>query len=150
MGYTRMEETMENIKELLPQRAGYVFVDQIDQLEHNKVIKGQKHINVDEPWVLGEEDNPIIPGSYLFETMSQFGGLLLFRPEESLENKVYNGYLYRIEQLKFLHHCKPGDTLFVESHCMDRIGNIFHIKTTVFVENKKISEGKFTYVLTKS
>lgn len=141
---------MQDIRKFLPQRTDYLFVDQIDMLDYNKTIKGQKYIKQDELWVLGNEEDPIIPGSYIFETMTQFGGLLLFKSDESFENKIFNGYVYRVDKLKFIRHCKPGDTLFIESNCVEIIGNLFKISTTVRVGNKSIAEGMFTYVLTKS
>lgn len=141
---------MKDISEFLPQKPENIFVDEIDMIEHNKRIMGRKFIKKDERWVIGNDENPIIPASFIFETMSQFGGLLLFKSDETIENKIFNGYVFRVDKLKFLRHCKPGDVLNVESNCVDIIGNLYEINTKVTVDGQNIAEGLFTYILTKS
>lgn len=141
---------MEDILELLPQRPENVMVDEIELIIENRLVRGKKKFTEDEKWLIGNDGNTIISASCIFETMSQFGGLLMFKTGEKKKNMKYSGYIFKIDKMRIHAHCRPGEEIIVESRCVDIVENIYTIYTEMKRGGKKIADSKFTYILTKS
>src|SRR3972149_96028 len=69
----------KQIKEILPHRYPFLFVDRIIyiNLEENEII-GLKNVTVNEPFFQGHFPHvPIMPGVLILEALAQTGGILV-------------------------------------------------------------------------
>ncbi len=98
---------MTDIKEFLPHREPFLFVDRIESATEEQVI-GHRRFTGKEFFFAGHFPGfPVVPGVILIETMAQCGGAGV---------KMVTGnpglfFLAAIEKAKFRHQVKPGDEL---------------------------------------
>ena len=136
------------IKEILPHRSPFLFVDRIVKLEAGEKIIAEKDLSIDESFFTGHfPGNPIMPGVLISEALAQTSGLLLGLTwkdrGKSLDQKKVNLILATIN-MKFSHPAKPGDTLRLESSLKKEYGKLFLFEAAAYVVSKQIAKGTLT------
>ena len=133
------------IKEILPHRSPFLFVDRIVKLEVGEKIIAEKGLSVDEVFFTGHfPGNPIMPGVLISEALAQTSGLLLGLTwkdrGKSLDQEKVNLILATIN-MKFSSLAKPGDTLRLESSLKKKYGKLFLFEAAAYVSSKQIARG---------
>jgi beta-hydroxyacyl-ACP dehydratase FabZ len=133
------------IKEMLPHRSPFLFVDRIVKLEVGEKIIAEKDLSIDESFFTGHfPGNPIMPGVLISEALAQTSGLLLGLTwkdrGKSLDQEKVNLILATIN-MKFSHPAKPGDTLRLESNLKKEYGKLFLFEAAAYVVSKQIAKG---------
>ena len=133
------------IKEILPHRSPFLFVDRIVKLEVGEKIIAEKDLSIDESFFTGHfPGNPIMPGVLISEALAQTSGLLLGLTwkdrGKSLDQKKVNLILATIN-MKFSHPAKPGDTLRLEASLKKEYGKLFLFEAAAYVVSKQIAKG---------
>lgn len=141
---------MHDIRDFLPQKHQQIYVDEITSFKYNTMITGNALIRESESLAIGEPENRVLPGAVVMDVMSQFSGLLIIKPNETMEDKIFNAYLYKIDKLIFFSKCRPKDIINVKCKYIGNIGNFHKIQSQLFVEGRKAAEGRFTYSLTSN
>ncbi|MDR3319233.1 MAG: beta-hydroxyacyl-ACP dehydratase [Clostridiales bacterium] len=97
---------IEEIKQVLPQRDPFLFLDEIGEIGDGK-ITAYYTFKPDNPILAGHlPGNPIVPGILLIEAMAQAGAYwLMTRPE----NKDMFAYLYKVIDFRVKKMIRPGD-----------------------------------------
>lgn len=122
-----------HIHDLIPQRAPFLFVDEVLDLLDNKITTKFK--------VTGEEDffkghfpgRPIMPGVLLQEALFQSAAALLgSRPGAGL------GVVTRVSNGKFKNMVVPGDELHMEVELVETIANAHFCKGKTTVGGKTV------------
>lgn len=132
---------IEKIKEILPHRYPFLFLDKILNLEENKVV-ALKQVTYNEWFFIGHFPNfPIMPGVLMIEAMAQAGGVLICESLK-MEEKDFVPLFLGIEKAKFRKIVKPGDTLIIEAELKNKIGNIFKITSKIKVNEQVVCEGE--------
>lgn len=132
---------IEKIKEILPHRYPFLFLDKILNLEENKII-ALKQVTYNEWFFIGHFPNfPIMPGVLMVEAMAQASGVLIYKNLEIKEKDSVPLFL-GIEKIKFRKIVKPGDTLIIEGELKNKIGNIFKISGKIRVNDQVVCEGE--------
>ena len=119
-----------DIKDLIPQREPFLFVDEIIGKDENKIMTTYK--------VKGTEDffkghfpgNPIMPGVLLQEALFQSAAALMAGIGKG------TGVVTRVQNAKFKNLTKPGDDLNMEVVLIDQIENAYYFKGKTKVDNK--------------
>ena len=102
------------IKKILPHRAPFLFIDEINELGDEYII-GTKHVCEDEYYFKGHFPGaPVMPGVLQLETMAQAGGVLILSTVKNPED--YLTYFLKIDNAKFKNKVVPNEKI------------IFHLK----------------------
>ena len=136
------------IKEMLPHRSPFLFVDRIVKLEAGEKIIAEKDLSIDESFFTGHfPGNPIMPGVLISEALAQTSGLLLGLTwkdrGKSLDQEKVHLVLATIN-MKFSHPARPGDTLRLEASLKKEYGKLFLFEAAAYVVSKQIAKGTLT------
>jgi UDP-3-O-[3-hydroxymyristoyl] N-acetylglucosamine deacetylase/3-hydroxyacyl-[acyl-carrier-protein] dehydratase len=131
---------INQIKEILPHREPFLFIDEIRELGDDYII-GIKYVNKEEDYFKGHFPNePIMPGVLQLETMAQAGGVLIL---STVENpKDYLTFFMKIDNAKFKKKVVPGDTIIFRLNLISPIRRgLCHMHGKGFVNGEIVVEG---------
>lgn len=112
----------EQVKNILPHRDPFLFVDEVLELEDRKRCLAIKYVNKDEYYFKGHFPTyPVMPGVLILETMAQVGAITLLNIDE-YKGKI--GFFTGANNVKWRGQVRPGDVLKVET-TMTRIRGVF-------------------------
>ncbi|MEH0861737.1 MULTISPECIES: 3-hydroxyacyl-ACP dehydratase FabZ [unclassified Halobacteriovorax] len=131
-----------DVKELIPQREPFLFVDKIIERQEGEVDK-----IITSYQVTGEEDffkghfpgNPVMPGVLLQEAIFQSGACLMASGSES-----GLGVVAKVSNAKFKNMVRPGDELIMEVELLDQLANGYFFKGRTKVNGKTVLAIEFT------
>ena len=136
---------LEQIKELLPHRYPFLFVDEIIEFEPQKRAVGIKKINSDEFFFQGHfPKRPIMPGVIITEAMAQVGGIIIMQMEVS-HNKL--AVLVGLDNVRFRGIVVPEDTIIISAELVNLKSKIGKVKAQARVKEKLIAEGEILFSL---
>ena len=138
----------KKIKEILPHRDPFLFIDEIYELNDNDIL-GLKHIKPDQYFFKGHfPDYPIVPGVIIVEAMAQLGGILVLTKVSDPEN--YLTFFAKIDKVKFKNKVFPGDTIIFKCTLLNPVRRgICHMKGLAFVNDRLCAEAELTAQIIK-
>lgn len=102
---------MSEIKDLLPHREPFLYVDRLETVGED-TITGYRTFKDTEYFFQGDfPDYPVVPGVILVETMAQCGGAGV-RKLGVLGEKLF--FLATVEKAKFRRQVRPNDEVRIE------------------------------------
>lgn len=123
---------LPDIKDLIPQRPPFLFVDKITGLGEEK-ISTSLTLTGNEDFFKGHfPTKPIMPGVLLQEALFQSGAALMARKGAGL------GVVTRVQNAKFKNMVFPGDTLEMEVELVESISNASYMKGLTKVNGKVV------------
>ncbi|MFZ5722580.1 MAG: 3-hydroxyacyl-ACP dehydratase FabZ [Pseudomonadota bacterium] len=104
------------IKEYLPHRYPFLFIDRVVELVPDEYIVCYKNVSYNEPFFQGHFPiKPIMPGVLIVEAMAQAAGILGLRSRELREGGERNPrvtyLLAGVDNARFKRQVVPGDRL---------------------------------------
>ena len=137
----------EQIKEIIPHRYPFLFLDEVLECEVGKRTKALWRIREDLFCFQGHfPGNPILPGVLITEALAQAGAVAILQ-EERFKGRlaVFGG----IDGVRFRGMVKPGDDMILETEILrlSAMGGKGKVKATV--EGKVVCEGEILFVLVK-
>jgi len=136
------------IKEILPHRNPFLFIDEIYELNDNNIL-GLKYVKADEYYFKGHfPEFPILPGVIIVEAMAQIGGILVLSKFPDPEK--YLTFFAKIDKVKFKNKVFPGDTIIFKCNLLDPVRRgICHMRGLAFVNDRLCAEAELTAQITK-
>ena len=147
-----MEDLLnKDIRELIPHREPFIFIDKIISAEPGYVV-AVKYIKKNEEYFKGHfPGEPLVPGVLIVESMAQASGIACasyLNGKKNISLKCPEMYfLSRICDVKFRYSALPGDMLTVKSKVARYFGPFFKTEVICEVNGKVVAEGEL--VLTK-
>lgn len=106
------------VKQYLPHRYPFLFVDAVDELELNKYIIARKAVTAGELVFGGHfPGNPIFPGVLQVEAMGQAGALLAILSGAKLSEDS-SIYATGVQDCKFKRPVVPGDVMMLRAEIL--------------------------------
>lgn len=103
---------INEIKEIIPHRYPFIFVDRIEELEPGKRAVGFKNVTINDYFFEGHfKEEPVMPGVLIIEALAQVGAVALLSMDE-FKGKI--AYFGGINKARFKKKVVPGDKLKLE------------------------------------
>lgn len=140
---------INQIMSIIPHRPPFLLVDKIIEISDTHVI-GVKNVTMNEPFFVGHfPTEPVMPGVLILEAMAQAGGVQILHGMEDPEN--YSTYFVKIDNVKFKHKVKPGDTLILKIELLEPMRrNLVIMQGYAYVNDKMVTEGQFMAQIVKN
>ena len=134
----------EEIKKILPHRDDMLLIDEAE------IVDGKAHakrkITGEEFFLRGHfPGNPVVPGVILCEILAQSTCVLL---ADTMDDSV-TPYFSGLNNVKFKHPVKPGDTVETEWEITRAKGVFYFASGKGFVDGKLCVSADFSFALVK-
>ena len=129
---------LEQIKEMLPHREPFLFIDAITKLESN-LIEGYRDIKAEEFYFAGHFPGlPVMPGVLMVEAIAQAGILLVCEVREKRRGRktLFAG----VEKVRFRRQVQPGDRLLLSADIVSGRSSVYKIHGTAKVGDELACE----------
>lgn len=137
--------TKEQIKEILPHRDPFLFIDEVIELIPEKKAVAIKYVKEDEYFFKGHfPKTPVMPGVLIVEALAQVGGIIALSLEQ-FSGKI--AYLAGVNNVKFRQPVLPGDTLRLECEIEKIRANIGFGYGKAYVGETLVCEGKMSFAI---
>ena len=104
--------SLKQIRELLPHRYPFLFVDRVVEFESGQKIVAVKNVTINEPFFQGHfPHRPVMPGVMIIEALAQAAGILTFVTAGAFPTENSNFYFVGIDKARFRRPVGPGDQL---------------------------------------
>ena len=135
----------EQIKKIIPQRAPFLMIDEIEDYIPGESATAYKYVNGNEYYFKGHfPGNPIMPGVLIVEALAQTGAVAILSMEE---NKGKNALFGGIDKLRFKKQVVPGDKLKLQVEIIKKKGPIGIGKAIATIDDKVVAKGELTFAI---
>ncbi|PFJ31887.1 3-hydroxyacyl-ACP dehydratase FabZ [Bacillus thuringiensis] len=140
-----MKLNIEQIKEIIPHRYPFLFVDSIEELEPGKRAVGKKNVTANEEIFNGHFPNyAVFPGCITLEACAQTGAVaLLSMPEYTGKIAFFAG----VEKCRWKRQVRPGDTLIMEVEMLSIRRGVGRAKATATVDGDLAMEAEMMFAV---
>ena len=129
------------IKEILPHRSPFLFVDRVLKINCGENIFAEKDLSPDEWFFSGHfPGNPIVPGVIVSEALAQTSGLLLGLTFKT-QDREQAGFSLANLTIKFVTPARPKETIRLAATLKKTYGKMFLFEVTADVLNRRIAKG---------
>ena len=138
---------VEQIKQLLPHREPFLFVERLTEIRSGESAVGYKAVSYNEPHFRGHFPNyAVMPGVLIVEAMAQTAGALVVH---SLGMKSQNKTVYfmMIDRARFRRPVRPGDMLRIPVKALRRRGTVWKFTGEAYVGNDLCAEAQFSAMI---
>lgn len=134
----------EEIKKILPHRDDMLLIDEAEIVDGKAYAK--RKITGEEFFLRGHfPGNPVVPGVILCEILAQSTCVLL---ADTMDDSV-TPYFSGLNNVKFKHPVKPGDTVETECEITRAKGVFYFASGKGFVDGKLCVSADFSFALVK-
>ena len=137
----------EQIKEYIPHRDPFLFVDEVVEIIDDKKIIAKKTFTDKQDFFAGHfPDYPLVPGVIITESLAQTGGILVnYAFKNEIEGEGFtNAFLMSLNNCKFRKPVLPNQELTLEVELLNMRKRILFFKGTAYVEGKKVAEAEIS------
>lgn len=136
----------EEIKNYIPHREPFLFVDEVLEFEPYKSIIAVKTFPASEEFFKGHfPGHPVVPGVILTEALTQAAAVLIAASMEKDENanNAEGCYLMGLDKVKFRRIVIPEDRIQLHAEIVRLRSKIVTFKASAYVGESKAAEAEF-------
>lgn len=121
--------TVDQIRAAIPHRDPFLWIDEVVEVTEQRIV-ARKFLSPDLDVFRGHYPNfPVLPGVLQCEASFQAGAILISRLQAVGEGQV--PVVTRINNVKFRHMLRPGDTMEIEVELTERLQNAYFLTAKV-------------------
>ena len=137
----------EEIKNLIPHRDPFLFIDTCEVITPGEHGKSQKLFTKDEYFFKGHfPNNPIVPGVIIIEAMAQTAGIVVsYKLRDYKEKSVL---FMSVNKAKFRKPILPNNHVSFEVKFLNSVRNVYKFEGICLKENIKVCEAEFSAMIT--
>jgi len=137
--------TLAAIHAAIPHRAPFLLVDEVAEQTDDRIIC-RKTFSAQEYFFAGHYPNfPLVPGVLLCEAGMQAGAILLARHVQGAQGRV--PVATRVNDVKFKRMVRPGETITIDVHLVERLADAFFLKAKVTCDGEIAARFEFACTL---
>jgi len=138
---------IDEIKELIPHRDPFLFVDSCNIEKEGEHGISSKKFSEKEYFFKGHfPDNPIVPGVIIVEAMAQTAGIVV---SYKLRNYNEKSVLFMsVNKAKFRKPILPNYNVSFEVKFLNRVKDVYKFSGICLYNNSKVSEAEFSAMIT--
>ena len=142
-----MKLNIEEIKNLIPHRDPFLFVDTCEIITPGEYGKSEKLFTVNEYFFKGHfPNNPIVPGVIIVEAMAQTAGIVVsYRLKEFKEKSVL---FMSVNKAKFRKPIFPNEKVSFEVNFVNSVRDVYKFEGTCYKADVKVCEAEFSAMIT--
>lgn len=142
------ELDIAKILRIIPQRAPFVLIDRVIDLQPRVSARGIKCVTYNEPFFPGHfPGNPVFPGVLILEAMAQLVAVLAYASEPFDQSQKVM-YFLGIDHAKFRKPVVPGDRMEVVVEVKQRRSNIWKCAARAEVDGVLCAEAELLAAIT--
>jgi 3-hydroxyacyl-[acyl-carrier-protein] dehydratase len=135
------EINLNEIKELLPHRYPFLFVDRVLNYEPGKSILAVKCVTANEEYFNGHfPQTAVMPGVLQLEALAQTAGLLYFLTTNSKPSPENWFYFAGVDNARFKRVVMPGDQLKLQVELLKHKRGVYVFDCKATVDNNIVCE----------
>ena len=134
---------VEQIKELLPHRAPFLFVERLADIVPFESATGYKAVSINEPHFMGHfPEFAVMPGVLIIEALAQTAGALVMHSQNTSASGVV--YFMTIEKARFRAPVSPGNLLRMPVKLVRSKGPVWKFEGQAFVGDTLCAQAEFS------
>ncbi|MBT3880444.1 MAG: 3-hydroxyacyl-ACP dehydratase FabZ [Candidatus Scalindua sp.] len=135
----------EEVRELVPQKYPFLFIDKVIELQKESRIVCLKNISGNEPFFAGHfPDFAIMPGVLIVEALAQ-ASIILFKKSFDTEQNKDKVFLLASANVRFSKPVFPGDQLILEVDIEKVISSAAIVKGVAKVGDKVVTKATLSF-----
>tara|TARA_B100000242_G_scaffold267508_1_gene217019 strand:- start:172 stop:606 length:435 start_codon:yes stop_codon:yes gene_type:complete len=142
-----MKLNTEKIKNLIPHRDPFLFVDTCEIIIPGEHAKSEKLFSANEYFFKGHfPGNPIVPGVIIVEAMAQTAGIVVsYKLKEFKDKSVL---FMSVNKAKFRKPIFPDEIVSFEVKFINSVRDVYKFEGTCYKGDVKVSEAEFSAMIT--
>ena len=142
-----MKLNTEKIKNLIPHRDPFLFVDTCEIIIPGEHAKSEKLFSANEYFFKGHfPGNPIVPGVIIIEAMAQTAGIVVsYKLKEFKDKSVL---FMSVNKAKFRKPIFPDEIVSFEVKFINSVRDVYKFEGTCYKGDVKVSEAEFSAMIT--
>ena len=138
--------TIEEIKNLIPHRKPFLFIEECKIIEKGKVGESTRTFYENEYFFEGHfPDNPIVPGVVIVEAMAQTAGVVV--SESLIENKDQSVLFMSINKAKFRKPVLPNYNIKFYVEMLNNVKNVYKFLGKAYHDKSLVAESEFSAMI---
>ena len=141
--------TKKEIKNLIPHREPFLFIDRCNIIEVGYKGIGSRHFSANEFFFKGHfPSKPIVPGVILIEALAQTSGIIV---SKKFENNPDIAVLFMsISKAKFRKPVVPEDTIEFHVEFINKVKSVYKFKGVAFKSEIIVCEAEYSAMITRN
>ena len=142
-----MNLDLNKIKELIPHRHPFLFVDSCKIIESGKKGISKRKFLPSEYFFEGHfPTNPIVPGVIIVEAMAQTAGIVVSHSFEKVKDKSV--LFMSVNKAKFRKPIKPNDVIEFEVNFINKVKSVYKFEGIARNNDIIVSQSEFSAMIT--
>ena len=139
--HSEADSALQKYIEALPQKPPFLFVDDLELVEHLERAVGSVTFHAGHPVFENHlPDEPLVPGVILIEALAQLSGIVMMPPG----GRLAKGYLAAVRNIRFRRLVRPGERVTISSRHVRKLGTAASFEVSAEVDGTLAVSGQLT------